>query len=95
MCVSRLTRWNAGVNLFEYYLVPQYAMAGHAMQPLERARVRQFAEMINSGIQPLQNLAVLMQCVRTTQLSITKAFLVGPVRYVVISLPGRVCLRCG
>ena len=40
-----------------------YTLAGHAMQPLERARVRQFAEMINSGIQPLQNLAVLMQCV--------------------------------
>jgi hypothetical protein len=46
-------------------VAPLYSLPDHTIQPLERARVRQFAEMINSGIQPLQNLAVLMQCVRS------------------------------
>jgi hypothetical protein len=32
-----------------------------ARQTLLRGRVRQFSECINSGIQPLQNLALLQQ----------------------------------
>ena len=33
------------------------------IDPIDRAYVRQLSEMINSGIQPIQNLAVLKNCV--------------------------------
>ena len=58
-----------GIPLSQSMAILEYLEETHPEPPLlpdhprDRARVRQFAEVINSGIQPIQNLRV-MQCLK-------------------------------
>eukprot|EP01043_Picozoa_sp_COSAG02_P005064 COSAG02_NODE_135_length_34565_cov_80.368856_18_plen_300_part_00 len=89
-----------GMLIDYYYVALLYSLSDHhGIQPLERARVRQFSEMINSGIQPLQNLAVLMQCdprcFTTRQATLWLAFhCLACVRHAVVTSSGCACPRC-